>query len=210
MNIINKITLKATVVCLGITLSTSCADTTKKEEDPKEQAKEMNEEKFDNKGEKDADRLSEAHMGNLYEIMASENAASKATTAEVKKLADMIKSAHTKMGKDLTDLAARKNITLPADLTDEQKRDMDKLNGKSGVDFDKEYTEQMKNKHNDAIKSYEKIADKAEDADIKQWAANTVPEVQSHLTMIESCWNNIKDMKDKDNKNNDNKDHVKK
>lgn len=207
MNIINKFTLKAAVLCLGITLTTSCADTTHKEEDPKDQAEDMNAEKFDNKGEKDADRLAEAHMGNLYEIMASENAASKATTAEVKKLAEMIKTAHTKMGKDLTDLAARKNITLPADLTDEQKRDMDKLNEKTGVDFDKEYTEQMKNKHDDAIKSYEKIADKAEDADIKQWAANSVPEVQSHLTMIESCWNNIKDMKDKDHKDNDHKDN---
>lgn len=196
MNIIYKITLRTAVLCLGITLNTSCSNNEHKEEDPKEHAEEANEEKFDNKGEKDADRLSEAYMGNLYEIMAAESAASKATTGEVKKLAEMMKTAHTKMGKDLADLASRKSVTLPADLTAEQKRDLDKLNEKTGLDFDKEYADQMKNKHEETIKTFEKISEKAEDADIKQWAANTMPEVQSHLTMIESCQNNLKDMKD--------------
>lgn len=195
----NKFTLNAAVLCLGVTLLTSCSNS-HKEEDPKEEAKDMNEQKFDSQGEKDADRLSEAHMGNLYEIMASENAAGKASTGEVKKLAEMIKTAHTKMDKDLMEFAAKKNITLPADLTDEEKRKMDKLTEKSGMDYDKEYTEQMKNKHEDAIKMLEKASDKAEDPDVKQFAANAIPEVRSHLTMIETCWNNIKDMKDNDHK----------
>lgn len=215
MNIIYKITLRTAVLCLGITLNTSCSNNEHKEEYPKEHAEEANEEKFDNKGEKDADRLSEAYMGNLYEIMAAENAASKATTGEVKKLAEMMKTAHTKMGKDLADLAARKNVTLPADLTAEQKRDLDKLNEKTGLDYDKEYADQMKSKHEETIKTFEKISDKAEDADIKQWAANTLPEVQSHLTMIESCKDNLKDMKENDRKGDKNlnerkdKDHSK-
>ncbi len=219
MNIINKFTLKAAVLCLGVTMMTSCnhnADNTntntEHKEDPKDQAQNANEQKFDNQGEKDADRLTEAHMANLYEIMAAENAASKATTSEVKKLAEMIKTAHAKMDKNLTELAAKKNITIPADLTDEEKRKMDKLTEKTGIDYDKEFTEQMKSKHEDAIKMMEKTSDKAEDADIKQFAANAIPELRSHLTMIESCWNNIKDMKDNDHtaKHNDHKAHASK
>jgi putative membrane protein len=197
---IRKIMMKSAVACLALTLTTSCGDNAKKEEDPKDQAEKVNEEVHNRDGEKDAERLSEAFMGNLYEIMSSETAASKATTSEVKKMAEMIKEAHTKMNTDLKDLATRKNITVPADLTDEQKRDLDKLNEKTGIDFDKEYTQQMKNKHEDAVKKYEDIADNSKDADIKSWATNTVPEVKSHLTMVESTWETIKDMKDKDGK----------
>lgn len=215
MNIINKFTLKAAVLCLGITVVTSCSNNEHKEEDPKEHAEEANEQKFDNQGEKDADRLSEVHMINLYEIMASETAASKASSSEVKKLAEMMKTAHTKSGKDLADLAAKKNITLPADITDEQKRDLDKLNEKTGDDFDKEYADQMENKHKDAIDKFEKIADKGEDADVKSWAATVVPELKSHLTMVESCKENLKNADknhkgDKDhNDHKDGKDHTK-
>ena len=210
MNIINKFTLKTAALCLGVTLATSCSNNNAhKEEDPKDQAENMNEQKFDNQGEKDADRLTEAHMANLYEIMAAENAATKATTGEVKKLAEMIKTAHVKMDKDLMDLAAKKNVTLPADLTDEEKRKMDKLTEKSGIDYDKEFTEQMKNKHEDGIKLMEKTSEKAEDADIKQFAANAIPELRSHLTMVENCWNSIKDMKDNDHTAKTHTDHNK-
>ncbi|MCE3259517.1 MAG: hypothetical protein K0S12_1158 [Bacteroidetes bacterium] len=213
MNTIKKIMMNSAVLCLAVTLSTSCSDNAKKEEDPKDHAEEVNEEVHNRQGEKDAERLSECFMGNLYEIMASETAVSKATTPEVKKMAEMIKDAHAKMNTDLKDLATRKNITVPADITDEQKRDMDKLNEKTGIDFDKEYTQQMKNKHEDAVKKYEDIADKSEDADIKSWASATLPEVKSHLTMVESTWETIKDMKDKDRKNdkdrNDHKDNAK-
>lgn len=213
MNIINKFTLKAAATCLGLALITSCSNNKNahKEEDPKDQAEHMNEQKFDNQGEKDADRVSKAHMMNLFEIMAAENAATKATTSEVKKLAEMIKTAHTKMDKELMELAAKKNITLPNDLTDEEKRKMDDLNGKTGIDYDKDFTEKMKKGHEDAIDFFEKASDKAEDAEIKQFAANAIPELRSHLTMVETCWNSIKDMKDKDhNGHNDHKDHASK
>jgi putative membrane protein len=208
MNIINKFTLKTVAACLGIALITSCnGNAHKEDESPKEQAEDMNEQKFDAQGEKDADRLTKAHMMNLFEIMSAENAMTKATNAEVKKVAEMIKTAHTKMDKDLMDLAAKKNITLPGDLTDDEKRKMDKQNEKTGMDFDKEFIQQMKNGHEDAIDMFEKASDKAEDADIKQFAANSIPEVRSHLTMIETCWNNIKDMKDNDHKDHMDKDH---
>src|SRR5687767_10327150 len=165
MKTIRDYSIRTAVLCLSLGLTTSCSNNAPPES--KEHAEEVNEEKLDREGEKDADRLVEAHMSNLFEIQSSQDAMSKASTADVKKLAGMMVEAHTKMDKDLMALAASKNITLPADLSDGMKRDLDKLAEKSGIDYDKEYCDQMKNKHEDAVKLMERIADKGEDADIK-------------------------------------------
>jgi putative membrane protein len=191
-----KLTAKTVICLLGLTLATSCSNNNHAgEKDSKEQAKDMNEEKFDREGEKAADRLVEAYSENLYEIKASENAAMKASTADVKKLAGMMVESHTKMNTNIERLAQTKNVTLPTDLSDEQRRKMEKLSEKTGLDYDKEYCDEMKNKHEDAIKSYEKIADKCDDPEIKQWASETLPEIRTHRDMVEATRNNIKDLK---------------
>jgi putative membrane protein len=188
-----KITIKALTACLCLTLAFSCSDNNK---DSKEQAEEVNEDKFNKEGEKEADRLVEAYAANLYEIRASEAAVSRASTAEVKKLAAMMVEAHTKMNAEIQRLASSKNVTLPTDVTDENRRKMDNLNEKSGLDYDKEYLDQMENKHDESIRKCENTADKSDDAELKQWASQSLPEIRSHKDMIESTKNIVKDMKD--------------
>jgi len=192
MNISLKLTVKTAVFCLGIALLGSCSD----KNDPKDQAENVNDKKFSGEEEKAADKLVNAYSSNLYEIKVSENAITKASTADVKKLAGMLVAAHTKMNTDVQKLAESKNVTLPGDLSDDQRQKIEKLSGKTGLDYDKEYTKEMRDKHESAVKTYEKISDKCDDPDIKHWAAQTLPEVRSHLDMVESTWNNIKDMKE--------------
>jgi putative membrane protein len=189
------ITKKLSIAVLYAGLAIATVSCSNHEKDSKETAKEMNEAKFDKEGEKEADKLVHAYSSNLYEIRASENAAMNATTPEVKKLAGMLVEAHTKMNEDVKNLAAGKGVTLPTDLSDEQRQHMEKLTEKSGIEYDKAYTEQMKKKHEDAIEFYEKTAEKCDDADIKAWANNTVPEVRSHFDMVMSSYNLVKDRK---------------
>ncbi len=184
-----------TIISACILMTFGCNNASNK--DSKEVASEMNEEKFDREGEKAADKLVDAYSSNLYEIRLSENAVTKAVTADVKKLAETLVAAHTKMNADIQNLASSRNVTLPTDLTDAQRKDVEKYNDKHGVEYDKDYTKEMKGKHEDAIKKYERTAEKCDDADVKSWASQTLPEVRSHLDMVESTWNSIKDMKDK-------------
>lgn len=177
-------------------------DVNRPNKDEKDNAEDVNEDKFAGDMEKDADRVTRAYMLNLYEVMASEKAIAKSTDAEVKKIAQMMKKEHAKMSSDIQALAKKKNITLPATITDEEKRKIDALNEKSGYDFDKEYTQQMKNKHEDAIKDMEKMSEKAEDADIRNFASKAVPQLRSHLTMVENAHENVKDKKDNDKNHN--------
>jgi putative membrane protein len=193
MNTIKKLTLNAAMLCLGLTLATSCNNSPA--EESKDHAEDVNDKNLNNDQEKDADRIMKLHCANLFEIQASEKAAAQAVTADVKKLASMMVQAHTKMGADMQAMAERKSIALPAAMGDDLDRDMNKLNEKTGLDFDKEYLDQMKNKHDDAVNTLEKIADKSEDADIKGWASQSLPEIRSHVDMVESARNNIKDMK---------------
>jgi len=209
MNTISKITFNAAILFVSLSLAPSCSNSNANDsKDSKDVAEEINEDKFNREGEKDADRLNDAYVTGLYEIKASEQAVTRATTAEVKKLAEMMIQSHKKMNTDIQDLATKKNITLATDITDELNRKMDKLNEKNGLDYDKEYTEQMRERHQEGIKVTERAADKGEDADIKQWAAASTPQLRAHLDMIESTHNMIKDMKDNEKDMHSDKNHT--
>lgn len=186
-------TLNIATLCIALTaFTTSCSNEHK---DSKDTAEDMNDEKFEGKAEKEADKLVGAFSSNLFEVRMSENAALNAATPEVKKLAMHLVEAHSRMNEDVKALATKKQVSLPTDLTEEQREDIEKLAEKSGLDYDKAYTDKMKEKHEDAIRNYEKISDKCSDAEIKNWASETLPEVRNHMDMVMTTHNSIKDRK---------------
>lgn len=185
----------ATAVCMFIgftTINSSCSNNSK---DSKEVVEELNEEKFNNEGEKEADNLVEAYSMNLYEIMASEDAEAKSATVEVKKLAATLIKAHTKMNNDLRTLASANNISLPTELSDEQRQNLEELKALTGVDYDKEFTEEMKDKHKKAIEFYEHIEKNSHNADLRTWATNTLSEIRSHYDMVAKTADLMKERK---------------
>ncbi len=191
MNTSKKLTLVIAAFGLVFTLTTSCSQN----KDAKEMAEETNEQNLTNKEEKGAEHLVDAYSGNLFEIRSSENAALNASTAEVKKIATMMVEAHSKMNQDVEALANTKGVTLPTDLTDDQRKEIEKLTEKTGIDYDKAYISKMKDKHEDAVKMLEKISEKCDDAEIKAWAQKILPDVSSHLEMVKTADDNLKAMK---------------
>ncbi len=191
MNTLKKITGYFTALSLILTLTTSCSNT----KDEKEFAEEVNEANLDKKEEKGAQHLVDAYSGGMFEIKASENAALNASSAEVKKIATMMVEAHGKMNLEIEKLASTKGVTLATDLTDDQRKDLEKLTEKTGIDYDKAYISKMKDKHEDALSMLNKISEKCDDAEIKSWAQTTAPEVSSHLEMIKAADENLKNKK---------------
>jgi len=186
-----KTTLQATLLCLGLTLFASCSNN----KDATEVAEDANKENLPKDEEKAADKLVHAYSANMFEIKAAENAAANASTEDVKKLSAMLIEAHSKMNADVKTLASAKGVMLPEELTEAQRKDLEKLAEKTGIDYDKAFTEKMKNKHEDALKFYEKTAEKCEDPQVRNWASTTAPEVRSHLDMVLMTENAIKDKK---------------
>lgn len=191
MTNLKKITLYSAVLSLVFTMG-AC---TSHQPDEKETAEKENAEKFSGKEEKAADHLVDAYSGNLYEVKVSENAALNAVDPEVKKIANMMVDAHTKMNADVSSLASQKNVTLPTDLTEDQRKCIEKITEKTGLDYDKEYISDLKEKHEKTLHMLQKVSDKCDDPEIKAWATNSIPEVQHHLDMVNAIHENLKNRK---------------
>ena len=173
----------------------SACNNTPKTEDSKEIAEEHNEAKFDDKKqEKDAEFLVNAAEINMEEIQLGQLAQSKSKNADVIALGKMMETEHTKALNDLKTLASKKNVTLPATLTENGQEAFSKLNDKTGKDFDKDYCDMMVKGHKDAIDKFEKASKDAEDAEVRSWAGSMLPSLRTHLEHSQSCEDKMKKM----------------
>ena len=164
----------------------SCATKTD-QEDSKEVAEEQNEAKFDDTNlDDDTEFAVAAADGSMFEVQLGQLALTKASSPKVKEFAQSMVDDHTKANEELKSLAQTKNITLPSTISEEKQKDYDKLAEKSGADFDKAYSEFMVKDHKDDVDQFKKAAEKCEDAEIKSWAAEKLPVLESHLSMAES------------------------
>ena len=183
-----KTVLIYSVVALGATIGTMSCSNTPKVEDTKKVAEEHNEAKFETKStEKDAQYLVNVAEINLEEIKLGQLAQQKATMAHVKELGKMMETAHTKAMGDLSAMAAKKMVTIPATATADVMDAYKKMSDLKGNKFDKEYCDKMVNGHKDAISKVEKISTDATDPEIKQWAMAVLPELRMHLDHSLTC-----------------------
>jgi putative membrane protein len=192
------ISLKRTVLptlIIGSTLLvfTSCET---QNTDSKDIAEDQNEATFENRdAEKDADYLVDAAAMLQKNAELGKLAASKATMQEVKDLGSTLAKAHSDDLAQLQTLASGKSITLPAIPTENTMDSYADLNDKTGLDFDKEYCNKVVSSHKDAIDKMEKIEKNAQDADIRAWASNMLPELRSHLSTAEALHTTVKEKK---------------
>ena len=161
--------------------------------DNKKVAEKINDQKFSNtKLGKDADFVVESYNTGLFEIKAAELAQTKGLSPAIKKMAEEIKTDHTKLNSDLASLATNKGITLPVDLSADFKTKYERLSGLTGKDFDEKYANMMVDGHKDAISAFEKESKEGVDADIKGLAGKTITLLNNHLKMAQEVKQNVK------------------
>jgi putative membrane protein len=160
----------------------------KSETDSKEIAQDQNEQKFDSADTKgDAEFAVAAADGGMLEVQLGQLAVSKASSPSVKKFGQSMIDDHSKGNEELKSLAAQKNITLPATLSDKNQKKYDELSAKSGAEFDKAYSKFMVEDHKEDIDEFKKEAEKGNDPDLKSWALGKVPVLEHHLMMAEAA-----------------------
>jgi putative membrane protein len=125
-----------------------------------------------------------AAQGGMSEVLLGNLALAKGQSADVKQFAELMVADHTRANNDLKEIAARKSVALPTDTNDEQKSLLEKLSKLSGADFDKAYVKAMVDDHEKDVDEFTAQAKSGTDADIKAFAAKTLPTLQSHLDMI--------------------------
>lgn len=183
-----KTKLSQSIIIIIALFSITACTTNKKPEDTKEVAKDQNEEKFNNtRKEKDALFLVNAAEISLKEIQLGQLAQQTSKVADIKKLGKMMEEEHRKSLDQLIILADKKSIVIPKSLTDDAMEANKKLLNTLDVNFNLEYCNMMVSGHRDAISLFDKASAESIDLDIKEWAVNTLPILQSHLDYAMIC-----------------------
>ncbi|HEY5824086.1 MAG TPA: DUF4142 domain-containing protein [Cyclobacteriaceae bacterium] len=183
MKFINRIG----TLLLVATIAFSCGS--KSSTDSNEVAEEANKDKFQSKeGEKDAEFVAHTVACNFGDIQLSQLAQQKTNNAQVKEVAKNIEENHSKLLNDLQKLAGDKAISVPTEAEDAKKRKIEDLTKETNIkDFNKEWCKEMVSSHEKTIKDFEDRWEKTEDPELKNWIAETLPHLRSHLDKIKSC-----------------------
>lgn len=70
---------------------------------------------------------------------------------------------------------------MKTDNHDDHQESLEELSKLSGREFDLRYMEEMIDDHEAGIAAVERKAENASDADVKAWAAKTLPKMRQHL-----------------------------
>ncbi|MDQ3051677.1 MAG: DUF4142 domain-containing protein [Bacteroidota bacterium] len=178
--------------CLFLSFDSFAQTNTKKD------AKEVNEDKF--KNTKDADLLVEAYSSGMMEIRVAENVKGRTVSPELKELANRLEAEHNDLNNQILELAEKMSITLPAQLTEGQLKDVDNIAKKSGMDLDKAYIDMLVASHKKLEMLFEKGA-KCEDSEISALFAAGLPRIKEHLEMAMNIKNSQKEDLDKSGMN---------
>jgi putative membrane protein len=130
---------------------------------------------------READFVVEVANGNMIEVQLGGLAETKSVNDRVKTFAKMMVKDHMKISKDLQKIATAKNITLPQALSNEAKKDIDRLSNKDKKDFDRSYMNMMVADHRKDISKFEKAAKDCQDPELKNFIMQTLPILRKHL-----------------------------
>jgi putative membrane protein len=133
-----------------------------------------------------------AAIGGMAEVALGKLAGSKAADPKVKQFGNMMVMDHSKANAELTAIAQKKNISLPAGLDAEHQAKSDSLGQLSGRDFDKAYVSGMVADHKKTLALMQAEAQSGTDPELKAFAAKTAPVVQHHLDEITRIQANLK------------------
>jgi len=127
-----------------------------------------------------------ASAGGQTEVLASRLAATQAQSAQVKSFATTMITDHGKANAELKAIAQKDGYTLSATPTREQEADLAKLRTLHGKDFDTAYAAMMVKDHRDAVALFQSESNSGNDSDLKQFATQTLPTLQHHLSLATS------------------------
>lgn len=131
----------------------------------------------------DASFLREAAQGGMEEVVLGKLAVERGTDSQVKDFGQHMVDDHGKANDELKTLASQKGVTVPEDLKPDAKKLMARFSKLSGTAFDRAYMTDMVKDHQKDVAAFKTEAKKGKDADVRKWAAQTLPTLESHLKM---------------------------
>jgi putative membrane protein len=129
----------------------------------------------------DEEFLAHAVAQGILEVKLSEEAAKRATNAQVKQFAQKMVTEHEKCNKRLLTLASERKLAVVAGLNQDAKDRLGRITRLEGAAFDRAYMQEQVKMHERAIEQFEKRARATESAPIKTFINDTLPHLREHL-----------------------------
>ena len=127
--------------------------------------------------------VANAAQSDRNEIALSEVAVQKATNPAVKAFAEKMVREHKEMTESMKPFAEKWGMNPPVGVDSDHQKELDKLNGLSGNDFDKEYMDQMVSDHAKALDAFTDEAKGTKDAKFKAAVLKGKTRVAAHKNM---------------------------
>lgn len=135
--------------------------------------------------------ISQAMEGGVAEVQLGQLAQQKSQSNDVKQFAQKMVNDHGQMGdKWLKPIAQQMGLSEPKGPSKKDKKEMAKLEGLSGQDFDREYITMMVKDHQKDLKEFQSEANAAQDPSVKEIATKGSQVIQQHLQLIEQIAKN--------------------
>jgi putative membrane protein len=125
--------------------------------------------------------VTDAAMTDMTEIQEGRLAQDEAATPAYKDFGKMLVDDHTKSSQKLKTAASKSGATVPADLDAAHKKKVSEMQALSGAKFENKFKSEQVSGHQKAIKMYEDYAQKGDNADLKKFAQETLPTLNTHL-----------------------------
>ncbi len=179
-----KTVIFCSFVALGMGLF-ACNNNGERHEDAVDSAKAVNKE-VKPVGSDASNFAVKAADGGMMEVELGKIARDHAANPRVRAFGDMMVRDHSQAGDNLKSIATSLNIALPDSVSDDARKEIDKMKMKKGKDFDMAYVNMMVDDHKKDIDEFKKCAADCSDSTIKSFAANTLPVLEKHLDSIEA------------------------
>lgn len=131
----------------------------------------------------DAQFVMTASEGGMYEVAVGKLAADKASQSQVRSFGSMLVDHHGMANDKLKQIASAHAMTLPTSIPSDKQSKLDQLSQMSGAAFDRQFIDMVGiEDHRKDIAAFEKASRGATADDIRAFASETLPTLQSHLS----------------------------
>jgi putative membrane protein len=123
---------------------------------------------------------------NLLALQAARLARQKGQSADVKEFAAAMEAEHAEAADRLKHFAQQKGVQVRDSLESQDAAKLAKLQSLQGAEFDRAYSQEMVQTHQEAVKLFEAAASSAPETDVQAYAQSQLPMLRKHLRMAQS------------------------
>jgi putative membrane protein len=128
--------------------------------------------------------VQKAVVGGLAEVQLGKLATDHAASPDVKQFGQLMVKDHEQANQALTAVAMQKGLAMPTALDRKHRRTATRLATLQGAAFDRAYIQQMVKDHEADVRLFSTEAREGQDPELKRFAADTLPILEKHLTLV--------------------------